>query len=520
MNSKRESIYFQPRCLQNPFYKASVLIRYSVKQMGKFEFYGVIAILILGSVLIIMPIAFSYLAASITIQNSGKILTIKTPITQISEIRGVFIHEAIYGVSHNWNVIAKTLAGYGINAVFVNDLNGNGWRPYSEIRAAINAFHAYGIEYHSCMSVLQEWRNSGTEAITSGGSVWSSYSHCPIKAHDLILETIKDYLETFPDVDGIMLDYIRYGESSDICYCPYCRAAFQEWLNETISDWTPFYPNGARWTEYAEWRSLPVTQLVKDIHDTIKSINPNLVISEAAWTLFSDSAIYWRKWLGQDTAKWIAEGYIDFVAPMMYTKTVYGRSGETLESCINSNIKYWMGGQSEGPMPLVALLRIDYGTTSLPPEEFKAQIDYVRQRGLDGWILWRYSGPGGYLSNSPNIVDYLSAINMTETFTITNINVETTSNSARITWLTTLPTTSKVEYSINPLFNSSWKTQSGFHFWNITYIPGAMIIDYANVTEHSVTIRDLSPGTKYYFRIQSVGMSGTVTSKVMTFTTS
>lgn len=513
-------MYFQLRCLQNPFYKASVLIRHSVKQMGKSEFYGVIAILILGSALMIMPIAFSYLAASITIQTSGRILTTKTLITQKSEIRGVFIHEAIYGVSHNWSIIAETLARYNIDAVFVQDLNGNGWRSYSEIRTAIDAFHARGIEYHSCMSVLNEWRHSGTEAITSGGNVWSSYSHCPIKAHDLIINTVESYLETFPDVDGIMLDYIRYGDSSDICYCPYCRAAFEEWLGEgPITNWTPFYPNGARWTEYAEWRSLPVTQLVKDIHDTIKSINPNLVISEAAWTLFSNSAIYWRKWLGQDTAKWIAEGYIDFVAPMMYTKQIYG-SGDTLESCINANLKYWMGGQPEGPIPMVALLRTDWTTGDLTPEQFADQVNYVRSRGLDGWMIWRYSGPGGYLSGAEyNTTDYLDAVNLFTTFDITNINVETTANSATITWLTTLPATSKIEYSISHLFDASWALQSNFHFWNITYTQGEIIEDHANVTAHSITLANLTPSKSYYFRIQSKGISSTVTSKVLTFTT-
>jgi hypothetical protein len=508
---------------QNPFYSAYTLIK-SVKIMRKAKYYSVPAILILGLASIILPIAFSYLTANIRITNTGKIVTIKTPITYRSEIRGVFIHEAIYGVSHNWTLIAKTLASYGINAVFVEDLNGNGWRPYSEIRAAINAFHAYGIEYHSSMCVLNEWRNTGTEAITSGGSIWDSYSHCPVKAHDLIISTIEGYLATFPDVDGIMLDYIRYGDSDDICYCDYCRAAFDEWYyqnyGEHVSNWTEFYPNQAKWTIYAEWRTMPVTTLVKDIHDTIKSINPNLVISEAAWTLFSNSAIYWRKYLGQDTAKWIVEGYLDFVAPMMYTKVISGAGAETLESYINTDLKYWMGGQPEGPIPLVAFLRHDYGATSLPPQEFKAEVDYVRSRGLDGWILWKYSGPGGYLSGSPNITDYLSVINMTGTFTITNINVETTANSATITWLTTLPTTGKVEFSTNPLFNSSWETQSGFHFWNITYALGAMIIDYANVTEHSVTLTNLSPGTKYYFRVQSAGTSETITSKVMTFTTS
>lgn len=365
-------------------------------------FYILPALLIL---ILVTPIALLYPATNVIIPSSGRISATKTPITYKSEIRGVFIHEEIYGVSHNWNVIAETLAEYDINAVFVNDQSGGSRRPYNEIRSAINAFHAYGIEYHSSINVLIQWRHSGTEAINSNGDIYWNMAHCPIKAHDYILQNLQDYLETFPDVDGIMLDYIRY-DIADTCYCPYCRAAFEEWLDEgTITDWTPFYPDGSRWNEYADWRTLPVTEIVKDIYNLVKSFNPNIIISEAAWTLFSDSAVYWRKWIGQDTAAWIKEGYLDFVAPMMYQKTIYGSGDQTLESRVDTCLKYWMGGQPEGPIPLVALLRSDYGSTSLPPEEFKGQIDYVRQRGLDGWILWRYSGPGGYLSSSPNIVD-------------------------------------------------------------------------------------------------------------------
>jgi hypothetical protein len=517
-NNLERNINSHLRCLQNLFYKANTLIRPSVKQLRNTEFYGVTAALILWSALIITPIALSDLA-SITIQNSGKILTTKTPITQISEIRGVFIHEEIYGVSHNWNVIAETLAGYGINAVFVNDQSGGSRRPYNEIRSAINAFHAYGIEYHSSMNVLIQWRHSGTEALDSDGDIYWNMAHCPIKAHDYILEHLQDYLETFPDVDGIMLDYIRY-DIADTCYCAYCRAAFEEWLGEgTITNWTPFYPSGSRWSEYADWRTLPVTELVKDIHDLIESFNPNIKISEAAWQLFSDSAIYWRKWLGQDTAAWIKEGYLDFVAPMLYQKTIYGSGDNALESRINACLKYWMGGQPEGPMPLVALLRNDYGESSLSPEEFEGQIAYVRQRGLDGWILWRYSGPGGYLSRSPDITNYLAVLDMPTTFAITNINVETTANSAAITWLTTLPATSKVEYSISPLFGALWAIQSDFNYWLITHTQGIIIEDYVNVMTHSIMLTNLTSNRSYYFRLQSTSVSGIITSKVLTFTT-
>lgn len=434
--------------------------------------------------------------------------------TYISEIRGVVIHEVIYGVSHNWNTIAETLAGYDVTAVFVNDCNGNAWRPNSEINAAITAFHAYGIEYHSVISVLNEWRNVGTEAITSGGSVWSVYTHCPIKAHDLILDTIENYLETFPDVDGIMLDYIRYGDSSDICYCSYCRAEFEQWLGEgTITNWTPFYPNQPRWSEYANWRNEPVTRLVKDIHGLVKSINPQLPISLASRTLLGGSAIYWRKWLGQDTGCWIKEGYLDFVAPMMYTKTIYGSTGETLQSYIDTCTTYWMGGTQEGPIPMVAQLRIDW-SVDITPQEFKAQVDYVRSRGLDGWMVWRYSGPGGYISGGPDIRDYLGNLTWPTVFRLENITTAMSGTQATVKWDTDLAVTSKAEYSLSQLFTATWTSQSGFPYWRIYYNAGTIVSSSSNVTSHSLTLTDLIEGTNYYFRVQSTGESGIPTSLV------
>jgi len=482
-------------------------------------FYEVLAIQMFISILITTLIAPSFLATTVKVANTGKILTEKTLITYKSEIRGVFIFEGIFGYSHDWNVIAQTLAEYGINAVFVNDFSTFGRRPDSEIRAAIDAFHAYGIEYHSVMAVLQDTKANpsvGTEAITYDGQIYADgWSHCPIKAHDYVLDAIRNYLNDFPDVDGIMLDFIRYHEgTTGICFCNYCRAEFQEWLGENITDWTPFYPDQPRHNEWLEWRNIPVTRLVRDIHDTIKSINPNIVISEAAWSLFSDCPIYWRKFLGQDTAKWIAEGYIDFVAPMMYTKDL-----ADLEGMIDTNIKYWLGGQPEGKIPLVAFLRNDYTQSDDPtPEQFKALVDLVRSKGLDGWIIWRYGGPGSD-APYPDIREYLSIIDMPQTFTLTNINVETSTNSATITWYTTLPSTSKVEYSTTPLFNSSWKIWGGFHYWNITYALGTIVDNGTNVLYHSITINDLASGTKYYFRVQSKNEYGTVTSKVLTFTT-
>jgi hypothetical protein len=483
--------------------------------MRRIEFYTVLTILILESTVVIVPIALSYFAASITIKSSGQIIAIKTPITYKSEIRGVFIFETVFEVSHNWTLIAETLAQYGINAVFVNDFSTFGRRFDDEISTAINAFHARGIEYHSVMAVLQDCKpdeSLGTEEITPEGEIYNLYSHCPIKAHDYVISAIQDYIGNHSNVDGIMLDFIRYSDQAETCYCPYCRAAFEEWLGEgPITNWTLFYPDQPRWEEFLNWRNVPLTSLVKDIHDTIKTINPNILISEAAWTLFGDCPIYWRKYIGQDTAAWIKEGYIDFAAPMMYSE-----DQTEVEDQINTNIKYWLGGQPEGPIPLVGFFDCSRGAT---PAQIKAHIDYARSASLDGWILWRYGGPG-LQSDYPDIRNYLSILYMPETFTIANIEVETSTNSATISWITTLPTTSRVEYNTISLFGALWETWDEFPYWNITRAQGILVVENkANVTEHSVILNNLTPGTKYYYRVQSKGISGIATSRVLTFTT-
>jgi len=212
-----------------------------------------------------------------------------------SEIRGVFIHEATYAYSPNWNVIAETLAGYDIPAVFVHDQGGFGRRPDSLIRPAIDAFHAQGIEYHTCMAVLGETKPAtslGTEALRHDGTVISAYWHDPILARPYIMQNLEDYFDTFPDVDGFMFDYIRYN-IADSSWTDACKAEFEEWLGEgPITDWTPFYPGGARETEWLIWRNNPVSDLVENMCNFIKSRNPQYLISAAVWSYFSDNPIY------------------------------------------------------------------------------------------------------------------------------------------------------------------------------------------------------------------------------------
>jgi len=442
---------------------------------------------------------------------------VEAEVTNRSEIRGVVIHEAIYSFPHNWTIIAQTLANYGIDSVYVNDFDVFNRRPDSEITAAINAFHAYGIEYHAVMNGIAESKNEATAAIDYQGNKPDLYAQCPIKVKQYVEAAIRNYLGNHSDVDGIMIDYMRTG--INYCYCDEHRAAFDQWYyenySEHVSNWTEFYPDQSKWNIYASWRNEPVNELVRIIHDTAKSIKPNITISAAVWTYFSDCPIYWRKFLGQDVGRWIKEGWLDFVAPMMYTDAIYGERGETLESFINANLKYMTGGV-EGKIPLIALT----GLCTKNATNFATHIAYIRSRGLDGWIFWRYGGPGvdsgGQLED---ITPYIEAITKPNIFELGNVQVFVNETEATISWTTTLPTTSKVEYNNSPLFTATWETWGGFPYWRINHIQGNIAEDNKNVTIHTLKLTNLQPGTTYYFRVQSQGDSGIVTSKVYNFTT-
>jgi hypothetical protein len=327
-----------------------------------------------------------------------------------SEIRGVHITDAVAIFPHDWNVIAETCAGYSINLVTVLALSNalGGPLTHEEWIAFINAFHSRNIKvyvsYHIVgdIACAPEYR-----MVDSGGNYvdWNCASNPDFRN---AVKIFIEHIASTYDIDGIMFDYARYPDAGT-CYCQYCKTAFQEWLGETIPDsnWAPnpsdFAPGGSRYNEFMEWRVIPITNLVRDIRNWMLAVKPNLKFTSAAWTLFGYapgySPTYWRYWIGQDTADWIAKGYLDMVFPMMYTSQLTGEP-ESIETEVKADKMYWTG------VPLVAFLRNDITT----PENFKKEVDLVRSLGCDGWIIWRYGGPGIETTELTDITPYLDLI--------------------------------------------------------------------------------------------------------------
>lgn len=157
-------------------------------------------------------------------------------------------------------------------------------------------------------------------------------------AAQIQLENVVQYLiQNYPDVDGIHLDYIRYGD--------------QEYGYNAVSldRFRAFYGLPANYRPapadplWSQWRRDQVTEQVRRIYMRSKALKPTIEISVAAiaWggagnrdrADFVNSAAYSRVF--QDWQGWLEEGIIDVAYPMFYFQEGVGRSRAWYDGWIN-----------------------------------------------------------------------------------------------------------------------------------------------------------------------------------------
>ncbi len=149
---------------------------------------------------------------------------------------------------------------------------------------------------------------------------------------DLVAGLVEDY-----DVDGIHLDYIRTG---GICFnnepldypgteydYPGCQEDYKTWTRETYGREYTLWEDtdGSREIQdggsgrVAAWQERAVGLVVKGIHDEVKAIKPDVIISVAS--VRNDVSQKTNKQLrsGQVAWEWLDKGWIDAVFPTFYT---------------------------------------------------------------------------------------------------------------------------------------------------------------------------------------------------------
>lgn len=495
-------------------------INENVKKMSSSKFKVGLVVLIL-SMIVFVGSTVALLTKYYTIPTSGSIGPLISlgdrPVAHSSEIRGVFFKVDSMSNPPNWNVVMDTLLTYGINTIIL-EIMGNNYAhypsqyiphwPVDDLGPAITAAHERGVKLYISMNVMLSALNDTYRVVAADGTIRDWLDPTNPKSRSLLRNLVEEVTSNY-DIDGFMFDYVRY-DMTDVPYGLYAKQSLEQYLGETIVNWPgDFAPGGSRYKEFMEWRPIPLNELVRDMRNWMLAIKPDLEITAAVWGWEPGWQTFNRYYLGQDSAYWVKEGYLDWVAPMQYTSDV-----ARIRSFFDGMVKEMVAGP-EGKIPLAAFIATKWSD----PTNFKSIVDAVREVGTDGWIIFAYGGPGEGYSYAPDIRQYLDLIDLYPRFSLKNINASSGLDSYTVTWTTDLPANSKVEYSTAPLFTASfaYHVSADFHYWNITRVQGTIVEDSTLVTNHSLTLSGLQPGITYYFRVQSRDQNGIATSQVYTF---
>ncbi len=208
---------------------------------------------------------------------------------------------------------------------------------FDPLQDLIDKAHAAGMEVHAWMVTLPVvsggklpaghiWQQHGPNApgrdnwamLTYGGESKGFLDPGHPDALDYTVSVYLDLLKRY-DVDGVQLDYVRYG-GPEWGYNPTAIARFNQQTGRTG---TP-KPSDPAWMQ---WRRDRVTELVRKLYVEALAIKPRVKVTAAtiAWGDGPKNDEGWYKTqpyseVLQDWRAWLEEGIIDMAMPMTYQR--------------------------------------------------------------------------------------------------------------------------------------------------------------------------------------------------------
>ena len=282
------------------------------------------------------------------------------------------------------------------------------WDPLATF---VQKAHAHGIQLHAYLNVYPVWSDCNhppDAAVTpkhlyylllerhgsSNGKInglqWidgdtvycSAYqlaTPASVFADDHLVAVATD-LATRYDIDGIHLDYIRYGGENTSCD-PVSEARYG----------ADCFSNPG----YADWQREQVNGTVRRFYQEVAPLKPGLWLSAAVWPIYVERPEWgWGGWATegyhtyyQDSKAWLATGIIDSISPMIYPAGY---------NCPDNS--FWSQDKWQ---TLVTDFQTDRAGRFVIPgigagyctfDEIEARIGLARQIGTAGHALFAYAG--------------------------------------------------------------------------------------------------------------------------------
>lgn len=202
-----------------------------------------------------------------------------------------------------WNGAMKEYKELGINTLFIHFASANQIRGITKeeglanLAKAVKAGRENGIKVHAwvtCFSLdglpaktIRDFKNK--KLSLNENEKWLNPANT--ENHNLIISCLSTLVKN--GVDGIHLDYVRSPNTS--------------MTSPSVAD--------------------SITDFVAKASKTVKRINPKIQLSAAVFPTPKGA-----KKLNQDYPKWVNDGHVDFVTPMLYTQSP-NQFGEFLKMC-------------------------------------------------------------------------------------------------------------------------------------------------------------------------------------------
>lgn len=309
---------------------------------------------------------------------------------------------------HNFNTLFVQVRGRG-DAWYHSDLEprAEGLRGQPEsfdpLQTMLEEAHKAGLKVHAWLNTYLTW---------TGASPPKSRNH-PLNAHkdwiardrhgswttlasdqvegaflqpsspevqDHLFKVFMDVAKRY-DVDGIHFDFVRYA-SSDYDFSDPTLKRFRNYMDPKVSDSARIglAKNHTRFAyvhlfpkEWADWRRAQVTTLVQRISTAVHESKPWAQVSAAVFAN-ADDAFRER---GQDWKNWLAEGYLDSVCPMAYSRDTQTVAKQIQGAILAAGERHVYAG---------------IGSWRLSAADTAIKIARIRSLGAQGVNIFSYDG--------------------------------------------------------------------------------------------------------------------------------
>ena len=257
------------------------------------------------------------------------------------------------------------------------------------LRILIKAAHSKGIEVHPYLAVFHngDYFNNlpqGPQAYMSKSRngdkdphfLSPGYKEVRKRMVDLYMELLEDY-----DIDGIMLDYVRYHKAN---------RGYDEPIIEVFKAKYGTNPhsvpdNDPNWIQV---RADFVTKFIHELRAAMKSKKIDKPISVSAICTGTGTTKETLNFCYQDLQTWANEGLIDYFCPMAYTKD--------LEELGNQITNFTKNIKSKNKTVKVLGSVAPYEDRLCTPELLEEGAKVVLQSGSDGVCIYRGSSMEKY----------------------------------------------------------------------------------------------------------------------------